>query len=243
MNFNNTSTREGMIQMCEDLCGFDNGDISGDTDLLNRFTRMLNDRYNQTSNWIWKASGDWQFDDRGQTTLPEATTDLVGDQQDYELPSTAQKLMRVEVKDQNGDYHVLRAFDESAVKGIAMSEWYETAGIPIFYDIKGRSLILYPKPGTGFVTLSAGLKIYVSRDVIQFNSTATSQEPGFSLNFHRMIPLGASLDYSIGAGKFNTVNAIKPLILETRTDMQEFYSRRHRDPILPKIKPNTENYI
>jgi len=233
-----------MIQACEDLCGFDNGDISGNTNLLNRFTRMLNDRYNQTSNWIWNTTGDWEYDDRSQTTLPEATTTLVANQQDYELPSTAQKVERVEVLNQDGNYYPLLPFDKSQVQGVAMSEFYKTAGAPVYYDISGRSLILYPKVGAGFVTLAAGLKVYVSRDVVQFNSTATSQTPGFALNFHRIIPLGASVDYSVGAKNFNAVNAIKPLVAETKADMQTFYARRHSDPdSVPRIKPNNEDYI
>lgn len=243
MNFSQTATRAGMIQMCEDLLGFDNGDISGNTNLLRRFTRLMNDRYGVIANKIWKSAGDWQFDDSNQTTLPIATTDLVADQQDYGLPSTAQKLERVEVKDQDGNYRVVKSFDESNIKDTAMTEWFETSGMPVYYDIKGRSLLLYPKPGTGYVTLTAGLKIYVARDIVQFNSTATSQEPGFATNFHRLLPLGACIDYAVGHNMVQIAKNCIYLYQETDKDLEEFYSRRHRDPINPRITPQGGNYI
>ena len=217
--------------MAEDLLGFDNGDISGNTNLLGRFTRSINDRYALISNKIWKSSGDWEFDDRNQTTLPVGTTTLVADQQDYELPTEAQKLERVEVLDVNGNYFTVNPIDKSEVEGIAMSELYPIAGTPVLYDLVGRSIILYPKPGAGFVTLAAGLKVYVSRDIVQFNNTATSQEPGFAINFHRLLPLGASIDYGTGKEMDAVVKNCIYLYTQTEKDLEEFYARRHRDPV------------
>ena len=46
-----------------------------------------------------KVTGEWEYDDSNYTNLPEATADLVDGQRDYELPSTAQKIDRVEVLD------------------------------------------------------------------------------------------------------------------------------------------------
>jgi hypothetical protein len=243
MRFSDTSTKTGMIQMCEDLCGFDSGDISGNANLLRRFTRLMNDRYGVVSNKVWKASGDWQFDDKNQTTLPSATTTLVANQQDYQLPSTAQKIERVEVMNVDGNYIQLRPFDESEIEGTAMSEWYKDAGMPVYYDLKGESLILYPKPGAGYVTLAAGLKIYVSRNIVQFNSTATTQEPGFAINFHRLLPIGASIDYAVGKGMDALAKNCIFLWQETDKDLGEFYSRRHRDPVNQSIKVADDTHI
>lgn len=243
MKFSDTSTKQGMIQACEDYLGFDSGNISGNTNLLQRFTRLINDRYSLISNKIWKASGDWQFDDRNQTTLPTATTTLVADQQDYELPSSAQKLERVEIMDNNGNYYPLVPIDEANVPTIGMSEFYETAGAPLYYDIKGRSIILYPKPGTGYVTLAAGLKIYVARDIVLFNSTATTQEPGFAVNFHRLLPLGACIDYAVGKSMDGIAKNCIYLYQETEKDLEQFYSRRHKNPDKVTINPKRENYI
>lgn len=243
MKYSSTSSKDGILQFAEDLLGFNDGDISGNNNLKKRFTRLINDRYNQASNWIWKASGDWEYDDTGQTTLPIATTDLVANQQDYELPSTAQKLERVEIKNADGNYVIVRPIDKSQIPNIAMTEYYEEAGTPIYYDMVGRSIIFYPKPGAGYVTLASGLKIYVARNIVEFNSTATTQEPGFAPQFHRILPIGACMDFTVGRQMFNTMKSLQILLKETETDMKEFYSRRHRNPINPRINPNDENYF
>jgi len=41
-----------------------------------------------------------------------------------------------------------------------MSEFYETPGMPVYYDLVGRSVFLYPKPGANYVTETDGLKMY-----------------------------------------------------------------------------------
>jgi hypothetical protein len=243
MKFNDTVSKNGVIQACEDFLGFDSGDISGNSDLLQRFTRLINDRYYLISNKMWKSAGDWQFDDRNATTLPVATTDLVADQQDYTLPSTAQKIERVEVMNNNGNYYVIYPFDESQVPRTAMSEYYATAGAPEYYDIKGESLVLYPKPGAGFVTLVNGLKVYASRNITEFNSTATTQEPGFAVNFHRLLPLGACIDYAVGKSMDGIAKNCIYLYGETEKDLEEFYARRHRNPSNVSIKIGENNYV
>src|SRR3990167_10070724 len=98
MQFNDTSTRTGLIQDCEDLLGMTAATISGTTATLQMFTRYINGWYRKTVSWIWQATGDWEWDDTNLTDLPIATTTLVASQQDYALPSTAQKILRVEVK-------------------------------------------------------------------------------------------------------------------------------------------------
>ena len=107
MVLNDTVTQQGLIQDCETLTGLGKNAISGNTDKRLEFTRLLNVRYRMADNEIWKAAGDWDFDDSNATTLPVATTTLVAAQADYALPSTARKIERVEVLDSDGDYQLV----------------------------------------------------------------------------------------------------------------------------------------
>ena len=141
MQFNDTTNKSGLIQDCETLLGMSDGDISGDSTLLKIFTRLINIWYRRANSWIWEVTGTWEYDDSNYTNLPVATTDLVDGQRDYELPSSAQMVMRVEVLDSDGNWRLLTPFDETQVKDQAMSEFYETAGLPVYYDLKGRSII------------------------------------------------------------------------------------------------------
>ena len=242
MVFNDTTDKLGMIQYAEQLCGFDDGDISGTSTLLKQFTGLINSVYREIIARIWKVQGDWEFDDRVHSTLPIATTDLVADQQDYELPSTAQQIQRVEILDKNEDYQLIYPIDKSQIEDEAMTEFYETAGMPVYYDMIGRSIFLYPKPSSADVTTTAGLKIYVARDIDEFNSSDTTQEPGFVNNFHALIPLTSSKRYAIGKSMWDTVNACQSEIKTMERDFAEFYSRRNKN-ITVKITTKYEQYI
>ena len=87
-------------------------ELKSDTDFLAMSTsatyadadkvRNMNVAYNDVTRQIWESQGGWYFDDSNATTLPVAKTTLVHNQQDYELPSTAQRVRRLEIMDGNG---------------------------------------------------------------------------------------------------------------------------------------------
>jgi len=242
MQFNDTTTKMGIIQDCEMLLAMTDGNISGNATLIKIFTRLINSWYRRVNSIIWEVTGDWEYDDSNWTDLPIATTDLVDEQQDYEIPSTAQKVDRVEVKDSEGNYQLITPIDKSQIKTSAMTEFEETSGMPIYYDLLGRSLFLYPKPDAASVTLTAGLKIYVSRDVDAFLYTDTTKEPGFVSNFHRILSLGASYDYAFSYEMGTKANFLKGQINELREELRDFYGARHRAmPV--RISPKRRNYL
>ena len=228
MKFNDTTTQQGLIQDCETLLGFESGYISGNTSRLKEFTRLINSWYRKADTWIWEATGAWEFDDSNKSDLPIATTDLVADRRDYEIPSTARKIDRVEVKDSDGDWRVVYPFDKSEIPTIALEEYYETNGLPEYYDMVGRSILLYPKPSADDVTLTDGLKLYCSRDIIEFSSSATTREPGFDNHFHRICSIGASYDYASSRG-YASASRLKRDLDELKKELQTFYATRHRD--------------
>ena len=241
MVFNDTTNKKGLIQDCEDLLGMEDGTISGDTNLLKRFTRMINNWYRTVNAWIWEASAEWEYDDSNYTDLPIATTDLVDEQQDYTLPTWAQKIIRVEVKDNEGNWWKLEPIDQSQVDD-ALTEFEETPGLPKYYDIVGRSIFLYPKPDEDEVTLTGGLKIYVSRSIDEFDYDDTTTEPGFNSDFHQLLSVGASLDYAIGFGLTDKITPLRERLERLKESLQAYYGRRHQD-FKAKIIPHEESYI
>ena len=206
------------------------GTISGNATLLKRFTNLINVWYGRVDTMIWKKlARAWDFDDRNYTDLPIATTDLVDGQQDYSLPSWARRIERAEVLDSDGDYQLLTQIDKSQVGDEAMTEFEETAGLPIYYDLVANSIFLYPKPDADDVTLSDGLKVYFNRSVDLFTSTDTTKEPGFPSEFHRILSAGASYDYVIAEGMTDKLVPLKNMINEMMGDVSDFYARRDRD--------------
>ncbi len=191
------------------------------------FIRSANNWYRRANNWIWHSTGTFEYDDSNYTNLPIATTDLVADQRDYLLPSTAQKIDRVEVKDAGGDWQVLKAFDKSQTQ-TAMEELYSTSGMPQRYDMVGNSIMLYPAASSEMTTLSQGLKLYFSRDIDEFTTSDTTASPGFSESFHELISIGAAIDYAnvIDQSRLGVLNN---QLVELKKELEQFYGSRHRD--------------
>jgi len=223
------------------LLGMSDGDISGDATLLKKFTTLINAWYRRVNSWIWEVTGTWEYDDSNWTDLPIATTTIVDEQQDYEIPSTAQKIDRVEVLDSAGNYRLLKPIDKSQIESQAMSEFQESPGMPVYYDLIGRSILLYPKPSTDVVTASKGLKLYFTRDIKEFSSTDTTAEPGFVSNFHRILSLGAAYDFAVSYDMGTKANFLKGQINELVRELKNFYGTRHRD-FPARFSPKKRNY-
>ena len=228
MYFSATTSGQGLIQDCETLTGLGKNAISGNGDKLKEFTRLINNWYRKADTWIWKAAGDWDFDDSNYTTLPVGTTDLTAAQHDYALPSSARKVERVEVLDNDSNYQLVEPIDKSEITDEAMSEYEETDGLPLYYDIVGNSLYLYPAPAAANVTETAGLKLYCSRDINEFASTNTSTSAGFDNHFHTILSKGASYDWCVAKG-LPKAQAIRAELSQLESEIEEFYGSRHRN--------------
>jgi hypothetical protein len=220
----NPSSGLGICQETRSFLGFAINDTTSYP--LVDLVRNANSWYRRVNSWIWNVTGKWEYDDENFATLPIATTDLVNNQQDYSLPSTSQKVFRVEIKDINGDWYELFPIDQTDIKGQAMSEFYETAGRPIYYDLIGNSLLLYPKPDTAQVTATAGLNVYFSREIQEFTILSTSTEPGFNADFHRLISMGSALDRALANGMNDKVTYLRQEITNMKDDLSHYYGSR-----------------
>lgn len=200
------------------LCG-----ATSATYLTGDVARNINVAYNDVARQIWEVADGWQYDDSNATTLPIATATLVTDQQDYSLPTTAQRVEALYIKDSSGNRQKLKQIDPHDLS-IAPSEFLETAGMPAYYDLIGRSVMLYPKPSSTDVTLSAGMQIYLSRDVTEFAASATTTEPGFAKPFHRILSYAAAID-------FTQDERLKESLLNQKARLEQglvrFYSKRN----------------
>jgi hypothetical protein len=199
------------------LCGSTSATYA-DTDKI----RNINIAYQDVARLIWDSEGTWQYDDSNSTTLPIAKTTLVHAQQDYTLPSTAQRILNVSVKDSSGNFWKLQPIDIQDFT-LAPSEEFKTPGLPIYYDLIGRSIMLYPAPASGAVTLASGMSVYVDRDVIEFATTASTTIPGFATPFHRILSYAAAIDFTQDSG-------VKDRLVSQRARLEaglvKFYSRR-----------------
>lgn len=255
MQFSNTTNREqGLIQDCEDILSLGNAGITGTAAILARFTRYMNEWYLRVVGWILEAEGTYEWDDSNYTNFPIATKDLVNSQQDYTLPAAASggnastflRLIGVEVADASGLYQRLTRIDESQMPA-SITDFMRTDGMPQYYQELANSILLYPAPATASVTISAGLKFFFQRSIDLFTTSDTTQQPGFAEPFHRILSVGASLDFSDIKGKKDLATILKrriygdPVVKDDiglKKELMNFYSSRNKDVRL-RLKPRT----
>jgi len=204
----------------------------------NTTTYPLKDKARNVNRWLdfvvgvlLTSDNRWQWDDTNNASAPIQTINLVDGTDNYAIPDTTYlRIERVEVLDQNNRYQFIRPIDKRDVRSQSMTEFQSTDGMPRFYDKVGGFVFLYPTPSASFVTPTAGLKIYFQRGASQFASTDTTKVPGFAEPFHRILSLGAAMDYAM----INDYPTTKIALFQKQIDvltlkMIEFYQSRNRD--------------
>lgn len=232
MQFSDTSTKNGLIQECEDLVFGNYGDISSNSDRLYQFTRLINEALNRVTSLILKSDGRWQFDDNNNTDFPIGTTSLVttagSEQQDYALDVTHLKILGVEVKNSDGDFYGLTPIDQVDIMDNSVTNFLSTPGKPQYYDKLGNSIFLYPPPLAADVTASGGLKVRFQRPPSYFVYTDTTKVPGFNSLYHRLVALIASRDYAISKS-MKVAKGISELATQAEEALIEDYTLRNKD--------------
>ncbi len=210
---------------CRDLC---DTDTTGYTAAA--LLRRINEAYEKVAAFIIGCDGLWQWDDSNYTNFPVGTTTLVNSQNDYAFDSAMLEIERVEVLDSGSIWHLLSPIDISQVSE-AMDEFQKNDGLPIYYDKKGSSVVLYPAPATGSVTLAAGLKVHFKRTASIFTAaevTTGTKEPGFASPFHYILAYIAAIPYCMKYKK-DRVALYEVKVQEYFKLIEDHYGRREQD--------------
>ena len=209
---------------------------------LSDLTRNVNRWAYQVQLAMIEGNHRWQVDDSNLTTLPHLDTTLVAGQADYTLPSGFLRLERVEVKDAQGDYHLLKQIDHRDIKE-GYSEFKETDGMPEYYDLVGNSIILFPAPAASDVTTSEGLRAHILREIDIFTTADDTQELGFPEPFHRIVTFGAAYDYLISRGDYDKANAYRNEAEALLKKLRSFSTSMGDEHIRIRPSHRTSNYL
>jgi len=198
MQFSDTTNKQGLYQHAQFLASADSNNFP-----VADFTRLANVYYYRLVLEAWKADSKWKFDDSNQATQPNATQNLVADQQEYTIPTGALKIRRVAIKDDQGTWHDLEPIVEEDIHE-PLDEFEDTSGTPRAYRLIGNDIVLYPAPAAADVTTTDGLKVWFLREIDEFTAADTTQEPGIAEPFHHLIAVGAAYDFGLRKGRGNT---------------------------------------
>jgi hypothetical protein len=232
MEFSNSVNGNGLVQDIDFL-----SQTNSDTYPLADKVRNINNAYYNVNRLIWEVADGWQYDDTNKTDLPIATTTLTHNQKNYTIPSTAQRIQRIEVKDQHGDWSLLSQIDIHDLDS-SINEYLETAGLPQHYDIIGDSVFLYPSPSSAYVAGSDDMQIYFDRCITEFTTASTTSSPGFAAPFHRILSLSAAIDNEKDSQKLQRMVSEKSDLV---AGLKRFYSNRNVER-RPSIRPVARKY-
>ncbi len=237
MVFSSTTDKNGLIQDCEFWTGLGDAGISGNATYLKQFTSSINRHFHRVVTMILESQDDWDFDDLTKTDYPVATTPMVADQRDYTFPASLKilKIKRVDITYDGNNYFMATPFDinESGYGfGPASNTTMETSvdsrfskGSPQF-DMKGNSIWIYPRASTADVAAGAKIRVEFFREITEFASTDTSTEPGIDEPWHRMLSIGASLDWAIGKRLVELKSDMASLMADYEVRLRKYYGSK-----------------
>ena len=199
---------------------------------------FINQEYERiVGNLIKETAGAiWQFGDANYTAFPTYTLDMTNSTPEYQIDSltTPLTIMGVEVLDNSGNWHPLKPISLQHIRetGIALSEYYETDGIPQEYEKRENMIVLYPAPDNGVsVTLTAGLRIYFLRTADIYTSaqvTTGTKVPGFPSPWHDALAYAVAHIVALANG-FPTIAAFMQIRDKKEKELLSFISRRNQD--------------
>lgn len=208
--------------------------------------RNINLRYSAVVALIIRSDGRWQWDDDNHRdgddlTSPIAVGDLEEGVQDYEINGLSfLTLSGVQIKNKQGNYITLTpaSYNDDAQ---ALAEMEARTGMPERYVKRGSSVFLFPKPSSAYVTLTDGIKVLHQRPPDYFETSETTKSPGFNPLFHRILSVGAALDYAIANGITKKIQILTPMLEKLETGLADAYTRRSRDE-QPRLTLATDSF-
>lgn len=223
MQFNDSSTSQGLLQHINFLCGLSQSDTTrySTADKV----RNVNAAYRTVLGWIWKSQGDWTFDDSNLTTLPYFKTNCANGQDDYTLPTNYGVVERIEYKDVNGNWLKLKQVTKSEMQDQAVEEFRKTDGTPNMVELFANSYRLYPSANRTS-TDGDSIRVYCTRDIDAFAAADTTQEPGFNANYHHILAVMAAKDWAVRTKDSELITSLELQEAKLKADIEQYYGNR-----------------
>ena len=234
MVYSDTTNLNGLIQECERVLFGEYGSISDNTTRLKEFTSLLNQSLDDTALDIMRVDRNWKWDDRNHPDRPIATANIVSGQADYATDVSFLKIEKVEIKSSDGVWRMLRPIKETE-RPFSFEERYDEDNLPLYYDLQGYSIILFPTPN---YSQDDSLKVHYQRTFSRFETSDTTKAPGCPSVFHPLIALRACYKYAF----VNRMEIDRDIDAEIRryvAELKKMLPRSNpwgRNKLLPKFK-------
>src|SRR3990167_1929268 len=226
MVFSNSSTNQGIVEQTRSLMRVDSTQWP-----VAKIVASTNNWLDTITGYAIGADKRFQCDDTNHTKLPEGTTEITVNVSDYsfltdEKGNIILTLIRLEKKDENGNWTVLHPIDQSEYENESLNQLQATSGPPTHYDKIADNIVrLYPKPS---VTVAAGLKFSFQRTPSYFVAADTTKSPGVAPLLHRGFVIACAYDGALTLGLSN----LQALAVERQMEenkMVAYFANRSND--------------
>lgn len=229
LQFNDTSTHRGIVQIYEKEIGANRTDISGNTDKLKELTADVNLAFDDFTAIAVQAGGTHQWDDSNHTDYPIIRTAIVSGQRDYSLTTDGSSnlildIYKVRIADASGNWIDLTPVDVQSERD-TLSFSGTTTGMPYRYDKTANGIFLDPIPN---YSRSASLEIYINREASYFAYTDTTKKPGVPGIFHRYFAIRPAEDYA-RRNNLTNYNKLVAERLAMEQSIREYFGLRQKD--------------
>lgn len=233
MIFNHATSKQTLYRDAINFAGANTGTFT-----IDDFTLKANFAYDRVVALIQKNDTRWKWIDSNKSERDVCISDIEANREDYTMEITHLKVLRIRVKDSQGNWVTLKPIDDRD----ADDDLLNTYGNPEYYNKDGMSILPLPIPN---YSMTDGLEVKVQTGPEYFESTDTDKEPGFNPLFHRLISMYAALDWLIDNATAKNplthkINRVKERILEAEFELGEHYSSRDVDDV-PILKPKRRN--
>lgn len=246
IQFSDTVHKNGIMQLIERFCGFNDGDITGNATLMAQFTGDVNLTLDEIFGFMFPLGGTWQLDDSNQTDYPFIQTSLVSGRRDYTFLTDGSgniilDIYRVMVADQNGVFQDVDPVDQDTANNsnsntTGFIDGRNQTGAPTKYDKIDNGIILDPIPN---YNLSGGLKVFINREATYFTISDTTKKAGFAYLFHEYLALSPSYKYARLKNLANKED-LKIDMLNMAEAIKKYYGKREKD-VPGRLRPRVES--
>jgi len=251
IQFNNTTTKKGLVQFFEKEIGANYGDVSGNTNNLLEFTARSSSALDNYL-LIWaKNAGTWQGDDMNFTDFQIVTTNIVSGQRNYAFTNDGNSNRIIDVS----KVLILTSATQTQYLEISPVDELDTSmsdilvntltGTPSQYGKLSNAIFLDTIPS---YSATSGIKMVVNREGSYPTSSDTTKILGVPV-YHEYFYLKPAYEYARIKGLANLRELEKAVIdyegserLGITGKIADFFSSRERD-IRKVLKNKKITYI
>lgn len=221
MVFSDSTNQNGLIQDIDFLLFGDGSTLNTQYSLKDR-TNNINIALDEVVAELFKADPNYKWDDSNNSDFPIATIDLTADRDHITLPDASLVIHRLRIKDNNGNWKTLTPRLRSELTDSEL----EAEGVPDEYYKVGNAVFPVPIPDYG---QTGGVELEFQRGANHFQSTDTTDEPGFNSQFHSFLSVSAALRYAVANGMDQKAAQLRAEKERIRASIREHYERRSPD--------------